>query len=1216
MRKKLKLLLIILIPIICLVIAGIPFTLADYPETPIEQTMTGTSAEDTGASTADKSMKGGALYISGGASYTMTGGSITGKTNQYGGAVYVTNGSTFTMTGGTITGCTALYGGAIYVEAGGTCNITGGTITGNRAQFAPAIYVEDGGVLNVDQTAVIKDNEYELYGNLLEVYVDGSLVQSRYIKADTYTIDEDEMPLDYEHCCGYFLDEKLSQCSFGEIALTSESMGFAPRTADAEDYVARLYTRTANPNNFTFTFNSTTQTYDIKAKSTSISGHIVLPKEYENVQTSIYSGPYSAGAFYGCSVSGVTFQEGVTQIPQSTFYNNASLSGDLIIPNSVISIGQYAFSSCSGLNGKLLIGNGVQNIENYAFYGCSKLTGGLIIPDSVATLGDSAFRECTGFNEDLILGKNLTSISANVFYNCESLTGNLVLPSTLTSVGNYAFYRCMGLTGKLVIPSNIKSIGTYAFAYCSGFNGTLTFENGVETIGQSAFDYCRGFNGDLYLPTSIVSIGRNAFWECSGFTGDLTIESGAVGNYSFYNCVGFSGSLTIGDGVTSIGVSAFKNCSMLNGCLVVPGSVSIIGESAFEFCKGFTSIEIKNGVTAIDANCFYACQKLAGDLVIPSSVKTVGSAAFSACSLLNTITIEEGVESLGIGAFYGLTKIKEIKIPASVKSIGGALFSFAHVLEKIEVATNNPYYDSRNNCNAIINTDTGELLQGCQTTIIPDNVTSIGQLAFYGIYNLNKIFIPSSVSVISVSAANKAPFYSCLSNLVIYTDVPNAESIPSGWGTYWNYYDNSNQLQVVYGCSLDSEGNIVLPTNDINIYADGATTPTKTLSFDLSVTSYTMVESDMPLEYENCCGYFLDEILITTIKNDVVDLSNGDVNLYTRTADPSLFSFTTDGADGYIITKNSSVSYSGTEFNLVMPREYDGKTVTAIAESAFAVSLHSCTLSNIVFSSELTAIPDYCFDTHDGNANCNIGSINIHNNITSIGESVFAYCDGFTEGLIIGNGVKTIGDSAFTYCWYMTGNLILPDSLISIGDYAFTSCQGLTSLKIGNNVTNIGEGAFLNCRGLSGSIIIPNSVTSIGERAFGGCTGLEKIFIPSSATTISAPDYYSAPFLDCSSSLVIYTDVANAESVPSGWNTYWNYYSSSGTLTVNYGYTLEQYKSAVGLTFAPNGEEISSVEVETIENVNDYQVDDSYLQDVMLNKNEYVAILKENEKIA
>ena len=269
--KKLKLILFVLLPIICIIVAGIPFTLADYPETSIEQTMNGTSAEDTGASTADKSLKGGAFYISGGASYTMTGGSITGKTNQYGGAVYVTNGSTFTMTGGTITGCTALYGGAIYVEAGGTCNITGGTITGNKAQFAPAIYVEDGGVLNVDQTAVIKDNEYELYGNLLEVYVDGSLVQSRYIKADTYTIDEDEMPLDYEHCCGYFLDEKLSQCSFGEIALTSESMGFAPRTADAEDYVARLYTRTANPNNFTFTFNSTTQTYDIKAKDTTIS---------------------------------------------------------------------------------------------------------------------------------------------------------------------------------------------------------------------------------------------------------------------------------------------------------------------------------------------------------------------------------------------------------------------------------------------------------------------------------------------------------------------------------------------------------------------------------------------------------------------------------------------------------------------------------------------------------------------------------------------------------------------------------------------------------------------------------------------------------------------------------------------------------------------------------------------------------------------------------
>ncbi|MBR2908874.1 MAG: leucine-rich repeat domain-containing protein [Clostridia bacterium] len=292
------------------------------------------------------------------------------------------------------------------------------------------------------------------------------------------------------------------------------------------------------------------------------------------------------------------------------------------------------------------------------------------------------------------------------------------------------------------------------------------------------------------------------------------------------------------------------------------------------------------------------------------------------------------------------------------------------------------------------------------------------------------------------------------------------------------------------------------PTN-INIYVDGTLSKTIAKLGD----SYTIDESEMPLDYEHCCGYFLDEELTKTIKNDTIDLtsagqeitfaprtataSSEGVNIYTRTADPSLFTFTTDGADGYIITKNSAVTYSGTEFNLVMPREYEDKTVTRIADSAFL------------------------------------------------------------------------------------------------------SCSGLTSVIIPDGVTSIGELAFNGCSGLT-SVIIPNSVTSLEALVFWGCSGLTSAYIPSSVTSIG-----SGLFIKCSSSLVIYTDVVDASSVSSGWEEFWNYYSGSEALTVNYGYTLEQYKSAVGLTFAPNGEKVSGAEVETAEEDKAYQVDNSYLQDVI-----------------
>ncbi|MBR2909161.1 MAG: leucine-rich repeat domain-containing protein, partial [Clostridia bacterium] len=450
---------------------------------------------------------------------------------------------------------------------------------------------------------------------------------------------------------------------------------------------------------------------------------------------------------------------------------------------------------------------------------------------------------------------------------------------------------------------------------------------------------------------------------------------------------------------------------------------------------------------------------------------------------------------------------------------------------------------------------------------------------------------------------------------------------------YWNYYANGEQLQVVYGCSLDSEGNIVTPKT-INFYVDG----TYHSSITKAGTSYTVQESEMPLDYESCCGYFLDSELRTTIKNNTIDLANGDVNLYTRTADPSLFTFTTDGADGYIITKNSAVTYSGTEFNLIMPREYDGKTVTTIADKAFRDVFGGCSLVNIVFSSEINTISYKCFDTDDVYS-CNIGKMNIHNNITDIGENAFYCCKGIGE-LVLPDSLKTIGNRAFRYCQEITGVLAIPNSVTSIGDWAFYSCSGLTgSLTIPDSITSIGEGAFAACVGLTGSLTIPDSVTSIGysafsycvgltsitigdgvtsigSEAFSSCSGLTSVYIPSSVTTISASSYYIAPFRYCSSNLVIYTDVANTSSIPSGWSTYWNYYDNGLTLTVNYGYTLEQYKSEVGLTFAPNGEKISGAEDEAIENVNSYKVDNSYLNEVILNKNEYIAILKENEKVA
>ncbi len=152
--------------------------------------------------------------------------------------------------------------------------------------------------------------------------------------------------------------------------------------------------------------------------------------------------------------------------------------------------------------------------------------------------------------------------------------------------------------------------------------------------------------------------------------------------------------------------------------------VTSIGDYAFYYCRGLTSITIPSSVTYIGGGAFYNCSGLTS-VTIPSSVASIGDSAFSGCS--------------------GLTSID---IPSSVTSIGNYAFCRCSGLTSIVVESDNSVYDSRNNCNAIIEKASNTLIAGCKNTKIPSSVTSIGYAAFYGCTGLTSIVIPSSVTSI------------------------------------------------------------------------------------------------------------------------------------------------------------------------------------------------------------------------------------------------------------------------------------------------------------------------------------------------------------------------------------------------------------------------------------------------------------------------------------
>ena len=221
-------------------------------------------------------------------------------------------------------------------------------------------------------------------------------------------------------------------------------------------------------------------------------------------------------------------------------------------------------------------------------------------------------------------------------------------------------------------------------------------------------------------------------WQFEDFTSmevDGVELQEVTSNYSFDT----TGEHTIKFGLNSWAdiTNAFFSYGMDRGELtsvVIPSNVTNIGYSTFYGCTGLTSIDIPNSVTSIGEKAFYGCRSLT-NIVIPDSVTSIDGLAFQDCTSLTNITIPSGVTSIGDGAF-----------------------GYCGSLTNITIDSNNNTYDSRDNCNAIIETSTNTLLRGCQNTVIPNSVTSIGNRAFNGCSNLTSITIPNSVTSIGDSA--------------------------------------------------------------------------------------------------------------------------------------------------------------------------------------------------------------------------------------------------------------------------------------------------------------------------------------------------------------------------------------------------------------------------------------------------------------------------------
>ena len=830
-------------------------------------------------------------------------------------------------------------------------------------------------------------------------------------------------------------------------------------------------------------------------------------------------------------VKSVTFEaeSGLKEIGNYAF-SAANLSGEVILPQSVETLGEGAFRGTACTKFTFEAGSKMTAMGDSVFANCGKLTEVENFPSGITKIPDSSFMS------DKVLAKvtyaapeKMTGIGASAFSGCEVLVSDASyspITENMVTIGASAFMGCKGEQFTTVtIPAGVKKLEQNTFANCLSLT-TVTFTNTENVTEIAAMCFANdGALTECELPAKLEVLGDSAF-GATGLTGVRIPVTLREAKQPFSKCqqigqIEWEAGLTkvidnlfqnmtsslkvdFQDQITEIGNHAFDS-SLITG-ITGTNKLEKIGEYAFNSCVGISGKVELPAVTEIHA---YAFSKIfATDFVMSEDITLIDTGAFMNCTNLKAINKNDGVADVDLGnmtklaeigkqAFSGCSSIVSLRLSGTITKINDSAFSKLTTLANVKF------------------NDNGEA-----------GTTELGSSVFSGCTNLVEVSTAKNVGIIGNSA-----FSGCIKLMRL--------NLAEG-------------LQIIKkdafaGCTR-LEGALPEGVNEKYSSASGAKVmlPNEKAVLEIPGTVTTIEDS----AFANC--YSADETLQADGEKEPSDYKIG-IKAVHVAGNPA---GTTIGASAFAgcqnltkLTLGEGVTGLGDSAlkdtrleEITIPSTFE----TGTAKNSPFTSGENSTLKKVTFADGIQVIPQYFL-----NNITTLTEIEIPASVQKIGDHAFAGCSSLETVTFkdeAASKLTTIDTSAFEGCSLMTLSKLpegvttinasafkdckkisltdLPTGLITIGNAAFENC---TMLRIGKlpAITALGMAAFKNCVNLPFLSVDTSNLAEINATAFEGCTGLSNVQIDGGEkkqTTIA-----DGAFATCNS--LKWLDIENVKSI-------------------------------------------------------------------------------------